>query len=77
MLGLLSVAMVAASLAFSPAPATAATQSLKPGFNLAKSTQPNFSSLTNFVFLPGTNNMLATGKCGDISLGRMNGGEFR
>ncbi len=76
LLGLLSVVMVATSLASSPEPASAATQSLKPGFNLAKSTQPNLSSVTNFAFLPGTNNLLATGKCGDISLGRMNGGDL-
>jgi len=75
-LGLLAVTMVAGSLAYGSDPASAATQSLKPGFNLAKSTRPNFSSLTNFVFLPGTNNLLATGKCGDISLGRMNGGDL-
>ncbi len=56
--------------------ASAATQSLKPGFNLAKSSQPNLPALTNFVFLPGTTSMLATGKCGQISLGKMNGGDL-
>src|SRR5207247_2356665 len=51
----------------------AAAQTLKPGFNLARTQDigafvPNS---TNFVFLAGTNNLIGIGKCGEIGLGRM------
>ena len=73
LLGILSVALVAGSLAFSPAPAYAVT--LKPGFNITRTTQPNIASLTNFAFLPnGSGTMLAIGKCGGLTRGTINGG---
>src|SRR3954454_13646161 len=73
LLGLLSVVMVAASLAWSPAPAYAL--SLKSGFDVNRVTRPSLSSLTNFAFLPnGSGTMLAIGKCGEVSRGTMAGG---
>src|SRR5262249_10043001 len=49
---------------------------VRPGFNLTKQTQPNLPSLTDFVFLAGSNNLLAIGKCGEISFGTMIGGDL-
>ncbi len=73
LLGFLSVTLVAASLVFSQAPASAVT--LKPGFNITRTTQPNIPSLTNFAFLPnGSGTMLAVGKCGGVTRGTITGG---
>jgi len=53
----------------------AAAQTLRPGFNLSKTTPAGVPSITNFVFVGG-NQLLATGKCGEIALGTMNGGDL-
>jgi glucose/arabinose dehydrogenase len=73
LLGVLSIVLVAVPLAFNPAPAYALT--LKPGFNVTRTTQPNIESLTNFAFLPGgSGTMLAIGKCGGLTRGTITGG---
>ena len=50
-----------------------AAESLRPGFNLSRTDDVSqfVPSPTNFVFLPGTTNLIGIGKCGDIGLGRM------
>jgi Glucose / Sorbosone dehydrogenase/PKD domain len=71
---LVSVVLAAVPVIVQAQPAAA--QTLKPGFTLATSPNPNLESLTNIVFLPGTSPpaLLAIGKCGGINKGVMQGG---
>jgi hypothetical protein len=51
----------------------AAAETLPPGFNLSRTDDVSqfVPNPTNFMFLPGTTNLVGIGKCGDIGLGRM------
>src|SRR5262249_43444759 len=67
------LALIGLPVALTAAPASAATQWLASGFNLDRTvdTSSVVPNPTNFVFLAGTNNFVAIGKCGQIGLGKM------
>ena len=65
---------VLAPIVFMASPAAAAPV-LAPGFNIATWAQvTGIDALTNFVFVPTTNTMLAVSKCGELARGTMTGG---
>jgi glucose/arabinose dehydrogenase/PKD repeat protein len=73
LISLVALALTGLPVLLQAAPSVAATQWVQPGFNLDRTvdTSSVVPNPTDFVFLAGTNNFVAIGKCGQIGLGKM------